>query len=89
LTEWVPASVVCKETGATLRQLQWWDEHGIQRAHRDVALRRYYSPRQVRLITIVVVLISSGTTMGPRRAFVLAKALDSSLIIQGKKQNQA
>lgn len=77
------ASAVREATGATLRQLQWWDEKGIERACRGGGRIRYYSASQVRLIQIAVVLLN-GAKVGPRRAFETAKLLDHHLVICSK-----
>jgi DNA-binding transcriptional MerR regulator len=51
-------------TGLSLRQLQTWDESGFVRAKRShPGADRYYSRRQVLLLTLIEALLSSGLSL--------------------------
>ncbi len=57
---------VSLETGATLRQLQWWDEQGIMRPTGKAGRDRRYSPAQAKLAFWFVEFRHFG--IPPRRA---------------------
>ncbi len=73
-------------TGATERQLQWWDEQGILSPTRD-GHKRLYSAAQADLVGKLVKLRSAG--MWPRRAIKLLTKhpiVGQVLVVRGKRE---
>src|SRR5260370_13247560 len=69
-----------RRTGASLRQLQSWDEIGVLRAGRDPRscarhARRVYTQAQVEKARVVAALVNGNLGISPRRAFPLADLL--------------
>lgn len=56
------SSQVASLTGITLRQLQWWDEHGIVVPARD-GHRRLYSPEDLAEIAVICELRRKGFSL--------------------------
>jgi hypothetical protein len=56
------SSQVASLTGITLRQLQWWDEHGIVVPSR-VGHRRLYSPEDLAEIAVICELRRKGFSL--------------------------
>jgi hypothetical protein len=63
---------VCRVCGVTARQLQYWDERRIIRAHHDERGRRVYSPDQLPLLRLVARFVAIPGH-GPRSALKLAR----------------
>lgn len=70
---------VARLTGATLRQLQWWDEQQLTAAHID-GHRRYYVAEDVLLIAVIVELRRKGITS--QKALRLFRSLRTELLRQ-------
>jgi len=62
---------VSAETGATLRQLQWWDEAVIVPVRHD-GHRRFYTREDLAMVDIVVRLRSKGLSLKPIRKVLRA-----------------
>ena len=78
---WYTTAEVNQITGATLRQLQWWDEKGVLRASRGDGLRRY-TFRQVRDADKLRRLSRAG--IPPRKA-KRYMAMDWDLVVRLKE----
>lgn len=60
---------VAQRTGATIRQLQWWDEKEIIKPEIR-GRRRYYSPDQVAEAQLLVKLFDKGVSLQKSRGVV-------------------
>lgn len=64
---------VAEMTGATLRQLQWWDRDGVVRPAHE-GHRRLYSDEQVSTVRKIVQLRAAG--LGVKRAMAVLEVCD-------------
>ena len=69
--EAVGTGEVCRRTGATARQLQFWDEQGLLRPWKNENHRRWYLPAQVERIERIMELLGLGVAL--QRALHLSK----------------
>lgn len=60
---------VASSTGLTVRQLQWWDEHGIFPAKR-AGRNRAYSDKDIRILRVLAELRKKGIKTNRLRALI-------------------
>lgn len=70
---------VCEMTGATPRQLQWWDERGHLSPARD-GRRRLYSERDIATVRKILRLRDGG--VGAKRAAAMVAQIEGAVNVQ-------
>jgi DNA-binding transcriptional MerR regulator len=69
---------VARMTGASLRQLQWWDEHKLLHPAEKYGHRRGYSSEDVERIMVIMELRKRGVSIQRIRG-ILAKVIRETL----------
>jgi hypothetical protein len=84
-------SEVSEATGASLRQLQWWDENIILPVRHE-GHRRFYTPEDRAMVDIIVRLRAKGLSLNPIRKVLRSIVVrlrevgpDSFLVTDGER----
>ena len=68
-------------TGATLRQLQWWDEAVLVRGVRIVGNKRLWNEHQIRRARLLLRIVGNGGRGGPHTPHVSDAALQRRFLL--------